>query len=84
MFRQMIKHSVRPDEFTFPGVLKACSKLGALREGEQIHAHIIKLIVGFGCTEFVENSLVYMYVSCDRLELTRQVFDGMSERSAIA
>ncbi|KAI3454426.1 hypothetical protein Pfo_011089 [Paulownia fortunei] len=84
LFRQMIEHSVRPDEFTFPSVLKACSKLRALREGEQIHAQAVKLIDGFGCTEFVENSLVYMYASCDRLELARHVFDGMSERSAIA
>ncbi|KAK4438548.1 Pentatricopeptide repeat-containing protein [Sesamum alatum] len=61
LFRQMVEHSVRPDEFTFPSVLKACSKLGALREGEQIHAHIVKLIDGFGCKEFVGNSLVYIH-----------------------
>ncbi|KAL0318576.1 UNVERIFIED_CONTAM: Pentatricopeptide repeat-containing protein, chloroplastic [Sesamum angustifolium] len=84
LFRQMVEHSVRPDEFTFPSVLKACSKLRALREGEQIHAHIVKLIDGFGCKEFVENSLLYMYACCHRLELARQLFDGMSERSPIA
>ncbi|KAK6123556.1 hypothetical protein DH2020_042704 [Rehmannia glutinosa] len=32
----------------------------ALKEGEQVHAHVVKLIYGFGSTEFVENSLVYM------------------------
>ncbi|GFP91230.1 pentatricopeptide repeat-containing protein at3g22690 [Phtheirospermum japonicum] len=34
----MIEHSVRPDELTFPDVLKACSKLRALKEGAEIHA----------------------------------------------
>ncbi|KAL3835244.1 hypothetical protein ACJIZ3_009980 [Penstemon smallii] len=84
LFRQMVEHLVQPDEFTFPSVLKACSKLGALKEGEQIHAHVLKLMDRFECTEFVENALVYMYACCGQHELARQVFDGMSERSAIA
>ncbi|KAG8378781.1 hypothetical protein BUALT_Bualt07G0020700 [Buddleja alternifolia] len=83
-FKQMIEHLVCPDEFTFSGALKACSKLRALREGEQIHAHIVKLIGRFGYTEFVENALVYMYASCDRVDLARQVFDEMPERSSMA
>ncbi|PIN26374.1 hypothetical protein CDL12_00886 [Handroanthus impetiginosus] len=84
LFKQMIEHSLRPDEFTFPSVLKACSKVRALREGEQVHAYIVKIIGEFGCTEFVENSLVYMYACCNRLELARLMFDKMSEKSAIA
>ncbi|KAH6832326.1 hypothetical protein C2S53_007424 [Perilla frutescens var. hirtella] len=84
LFRQMIEHLVQPDEFTFPGILKACSKLRALREGEQIHAYIVKSMGNLQCTEFVENSLVYMYASCDRLESARKVFDGMSKRSPVA
>lgn len=84
LFRQMLEQSVAPDEFTFPGVLKSCSKLRALREGEQIHAHVMKLIGGFRCTEFVENSLVYMYACCNRIEMARKVFDQMSERSPVA
>ncbi|KAH6770592.1 hypothetical protein C2S52_015395 [Perilla frutescens var. hirtella] len=84
LFRQMIEHLVQPDEFTFPGILKACSKLRALREGEQIHAYIVKSMGNLECTEFVENSLVYMYASCDRLESARKVFDGMSKRSPVA
>ncbi|GFP99507.1 putative pentatricopeptide repeat-containing protein at3g05240 [Phtheirospermum japonicum] len=83
LFRHMIEHSVRLDEFTFLGVLKACSKLRYLKEGEQIHAHVVKLMDGFGNTEFVENSLVYMYACCDHLDLACKVFDGMSVRSAI-
>ncbi|KAL2515624.1 Pentatricopeptide repeat-containing protein [Forsythia ovata] len=83
LFRQMIEHAVDPDEFTFPSILKACSRLRASREGEQIHAHVVKLQNGFGSKEFVENALVYMYASCGRVRLARQVFDRMSNRSAI-
>ncbi|KAL3628896.1 hypothetical protein CASFOL_027942 [Castilleja foliolosa] len=83
LFRQMIEHSVRPDEFTFPGVIKACSKLKALKEGEQVHAHVVKLMDTFGSREFVENSLVHMYACCGYIDLARKVFDGMSERSDV-
>ncbi|GFQ05836.1 pentatricopeptide repeat-containing protein at3g22690 [Phtheirospermum japonicum] len=83
LLRHMIEHSVRPNEFTFPGILKACSKLRALKEGEQIHAHVVKLMDGLGNIEFVEHSLVYMYACCGHLDLVHKVFDGMSERSAI-
>ena len=42
LFKKMLETSVEPDEFTFPCVLKACSRLRALSEGEQVHAHILK------------------------------------------
>ncbi|CAA2969532.1 pentatricopeptide repeat-containing At1g08070, chloroplastic-like [Olea europaea subsp. europaea] len=83
LFRQMIEHMVEPDEFTFPSILKACSRLNASREGEQIHTHVLKLQNGFGSKEFVENALVFLYASCGRVNLARQMFDEMSKRSAI-
>ncbi|XP_075661161.1 pentatricopeptide repeat-containing protein At1g08070, chloroplastic-like [Castanea sativa] len=82
LFKKMLETSVEPDEFTFPCVLKACSRLRALSEGEQVHAHILKC--GFGSVEFVENTLIHMYANCGRVEVARRVFDGMSERGVVA
>ncbi|GER38482.1 pentatricopeptide repeat-containing family protein [Striga asiatica] len=84
LFRRMIESSVPPNEFTFPGVLKACSKIGAFEEGNQIHAHIAKSKGGFGSREFVDNSLIYMYACCNRLDLARQVFEEMPEKTPVA
>ncbi|XP_057804270.1 pentatricopeptide repeat-containing protein At1g08070, chloroplastic-like [Salvia miltiorrhiza] len=84
LFRQLIQHFVRPDPFTYSGILKACSKLVALKEGEQIHAHVLKSMDKLDRSEFVENSLVYMYASCGLLQSARKVFDEMSERSPVA
>ncbi|KZV25679.1 pentatricopeptide repeat-containing protein [Dorcoceras hygrometricum] len=84
LFRKMIENSVHPDEFTFPSILKACSQVGALREGEQVHAQILKLVDGFGRRGFVENAMVHLYATCGRLELAHQLFDRRSERSVIA
>ncbi|XP_073146534.1 pentatricopeptide repeat-containing protein At1g08070, chloroplastic-like [Henckelia pumila] len=83
-FRKMVESFVHPDEFTFPSILKACSQVGALSEGEQVHAQILKVVDGFECRGFVENALVHLYATCGRIELARQLFDGMSERSAVA
>lgn len=74
---------VGPDEFTFPSILKACSKYKAAREGKQIHAHVVKLQNEFGSKEFVENALAYTHGSCGQVNLTHKLFDKMSKRSAI-
>lgn len=78
LFKQMHENSVQPDEFTFPCVLKACSRLQALTEGEQIHALIMKC--GFGSHGFVKNTLIHMYANCGEADVARRVFDEMSER----
>ncbi|XP_051123370.1 pentatricopeptide repeat-containing protein At1g08070, chloroplastic-like [Andrographis paniculata] len=83
LFRQMIEH-LCPDEFTISGILKACSKIGAVREGAQIHALFVKRVDYFACREFVENGLVYMYACCGQVEMARKVFDEMPERSSVA
>lgn len=78
LFKKMRENSVQPDEFTFPSTLKACSRFGALHEGEQIHAQILKC--GFHLNGFVQNTLIHMYASCGELEVARRVFDGMSQK----
>ena len=81
LFKKMCENSVQPDEFTFPSVLKACSRLGTLSEGEQIHAQIVKY--GFKSNGFVENTLIHMYASCGELDIARKVFDEMSQRDVM-
>ncbi|XAR50243.1 hypothetical protein NMG60_11004513 [Bertholletia excelsa] len=81
LFKGMYERSIQPDEFTFPCILKACSRLRALNEGEQIHAQVMKH--GFGSNEFVENTLIHMYANCGEVEVARRVFDGMSNRGVI-
>ncbi|KAM7475473.1 hypothetical protein LguiB_022716 [Lonicera macranthoides] len=78
VFEKMLENSAQPDEFTFPSVLKACSRLRALKEGKQIHAQVVKF--GFGSNGFVENSLIHMYGNCGEIGVARLVFDEMPEK----
>lgn len=57
-------------------------KNDALREGEQIHAHIVKC--GFKANGFIENAMIRMDASCGDLDVGRRVFDGLPERARMA
>ncbi|KAK0586765.1 hypothetical protein LWI29_011913 [Acer saccharum] len=80
LYQKMHENSVQPDPFTFPCTLKACSRLRALREGEQIHAQIVKS--GFGSK--VNNTLIHMYANCGKIEFACKVFDGTSKSDVFA
>lgn len=80
--RMLEEGIVLPDKYTFPFVLKACAYLFDLSEGEQTHAHVLKL--GFCSDVYICNSLIHFYASCGRLDLARKVFDKMPERSLVS
>lgn len=82
LYPEMLERSVPPDEFTFPCILKACSRLGAVDEGEQIHAQILKM--GILLTGFVGNTLIHMYANCGKIKIAGKVFDGLTERNVMA
>ncbi|KAG9441233.1 hypothetical protein H6P81_017087 [Aristolochia fimbriata] len=72
----------RPDDFTFPLVLKACARLSAIDEGEITHVQIYKL--GFGFNVVVANSLIDMYWRCGFLIPARLIFDKMPDRNTVS
>ncbi|XP_011629106.1 pentatricopeptide repeat-containing protein ELI1, chloroplastic-like [Amborella trichopoda] len=83
LYIEMVKDVVFPDDFTFPLVLMACSSIVGLREGQQVHSHLIKQGFSIG-NVYVQNSLMHMYSSCDKLHFARQVFDEMPVKSLVS
>ncbi|KAI3905445.1 hypothetical protein MKW98_013243 [Papaver atlanticum] len=81
LFKQMKENCIEPDKYTFSCILKSCSKLHGLQEGEQIQAHIMKS--GFGSSGFVQNTLIHMYANCGKIDIARRVFDEISDRGVI-
>ncbi|KAL9434133.1 hypothetical protein AB3S75_028880 [Citrus x aurantiifolia] len=82
LYKTMLENSVEPDRFTFACTLKACSRIKALEEGEQIHAQILKS--GFGCRQLVTNTLIHLYANCGRIDIARKMFDRMSNRDVFS
>ena len=82
-FLSMLRNSTaRPDNFTYPFLLKSCAKLGLTHEGKQLHGLIIKS--GFGSDRYVEHSLIHMYCACGEPGHAYKMFDKMSKRDVVS
>ncbi|KAG9458964.1 hypothetical protein H6P81_003472 [Aristolochia fimbriata] len=79
-YLEMLERDVRPDNFTFPFVLKGCSHLFALKEGMQIHGQVFKF--GFQSDIYVQNSLINVYGRCGEIKLSCAVFDQVEVKSS--
>ena len=66
-----------PNQFTFVGVLNACSDLTSLLEGKQIHSYLVKL--GFELQLYIKSALVAMYARCGNVDDARKGFDQLNK-----
>ena len=87
VYKEMLGHShgenpIIPDKFTFPFVVKSCAGIMCYDLGKQVHGHVIKF--GAKSITVTENSLVEMYVKCDKLDDAHRVFEEMTERDAVS
>ncbi|XP_010536533.1 PREDICTED: pentatricopeptide repeat-containing protein At4g25270, chloroplastic [Tarenaya hassleriana] len=82
MYFQMVEEGVKPDQFTFPRVLKACGRIGWIRIGEAVHRDLVK--EGFGYDGFVLNALVNMYAKCGDIVKARRVFDKICLKDSVS
>ncbi|KAK9162235.1 hypothetical protein Syun_003137 [Stephania yunnanensis] len=82
LYASMLGSGIRPDNYTFPCVLKACSGCENLRVGLQIHAAALR--VGLDANLFVGNGLISMYGKCDLLCDARRVLDGMHRKDVVS
>ncbi|KAJ8646685.1 hypothetical protein MRB53_008433 [Persea americana] len=81
VYANMPGHGIRPDHYTFPCVLKACSGTENLQVGLQIHTAVLRF--GLDSNLFVGNALIAMYGKCSCLFEARRVFSEMSHRDVV-
>eukprot|EP01018_Ginkgo_biloba_P011555 Gb_34228 [translate_table: standard] len=82
LFPSMQRAGMKPNEFTFSSVLRACASLFALENGKQVHSNTIKS--GFEFHVFVGSALVDMYAKCESIQDAHQLFDKMPERNVVS
>ncbi|KAK2977417.1 hypothetical protein RJ640_004200 [Escallonia rubra] len=73
---------VKPDNFTFPCLIKACGGLRDAGLGRGVQGMVVKS--GLISDVFVTNALVGMYGKCGLLEEAVQVFEEMLERNVVS
>lgn len=73
-----------PDDFTLSSTLKACRGLGAIQEGRQIHAFLIRQGYSISAHKILSGALVDLYAQCGYLFQALDVFIKMEAKSLIS
>lgn len=82
IFCLMLENGVCADKFSFSLVLKACGRMGLVKEGLQIHGLLRKMETGSHL--YLQNSLIGWYHRCGYIEFSRQVFDRIPKRDSVS
>ncbi|EFH53913.1 hypothetical protein ARALYDRAFT_323502 [Arabidopsis lyrata subsp. lyrata] len=83
LFSEMITQGhVEPNHFTFSSAFKACGNVSDPRVGKQVLGHAFKR--GLASNSSVSNSVISMFVKCDRMEDARTAFESLSEKNLVS
>ncbi|OIT37998.1 PREDICTED: pentatricopeptide repeat-containing protein At3g16610 [Nicotiana attenuata] len=82
LYYEMVESGVRPTNYTYPFVIKACSAMQDVENGVKIHEHVKRH--GLDGDVYICTALVDFYAKCGLLVEARQVFDGMWKRDIVA
>nr|POF01970.1 pentatricopeptide repeat-containing protein [Quercus suber] len=76
LFRRMRgSGEVKPNEFTLDCVIRACGRLGRLREGRIAHGFLIKY--GFEFDHSIASTLIEFFCDCEAIDEAKRVYDWM-------
>ncbi|GFZ02035.1 pentatricopeptide repeat (PPR) superfamily protein [Actinidia rufa] len=84
LFDGMVEGGVaKPNEATLVSVLTACAHLGRLDRGEWVHTYISNNMK-IEPDVLLSTALLTMYAKCGAVDLARDVFDEMPNRSVVS
>lgn len=82
LYKGMLNCESRPDNYTYPLLLKICANLGLNLMGLEVFGHVIQL--GFEFDMFVHNAVIHMLVSCGEFDSASKVFDKSCVRDLVS
>ncbi|XVE68174.1 hypothetical protein DITRI_Ditri09bG0047600 [Diplodiscus trichospermus] len=77
----MAKRGIEPDSFTFPFVLKACTKLCWRKMGLGIQGKALKM--GFIGNTFLRNTLIHFHANCGDLTVASELFEDSAKGDVV-
>ncbi|WMV44465.1 hypothetical protein MTR67_037850 [Solanum verrucosum] len=81
-FHGMRNEGFLPNNFTFPFLLKSCTRLSNFELGVKAHGLVVK--GGFDYDVFVKTGLVCFYARCGFLDDAHQMFDDIPEKNVVS
>ncbi|XP_043698384.1 pentatricopeptide repeat-containing protein At2g37320 [Telopea speciosissima] len=82
LYHQMRRFNLKPNDFTFVSLLRACTGSGSLGNGRTAHCQTIHM--GFCWHVHVANALISMYSKCGNIKEAFYVFEEMQARDIIS
>ncbi|KAI8006437.1 Pentatricopeptide repeat-containing protein [Camellia lanceoleosa] len=74
----LMTEGIQADSFTLGSVLTACTEIGSLRLGKEVHSHAI--VRGLHSNPFVGRELIEMYCKCKDVKAAQMTFDEVTEK----
>ncbi|XP_052133860.1 pentatricopeptide repeat-containing protein At3g02330, mitochondrial [Oryza glaberrima] len=81
-FNEMLRFGMKPDDFTYGSVLKACAALRSLEYGLMVHDKVIKS--GLGSDAFVASTVVDMYCKCGIIDEAQKLHDRIGGQQVVS
>ncbi|XP_015086175.1 putative pentatricopeptide repeat-containing protein At3g08820 [Solanum pennellii] len=81
-FHGMRNEGFLPNNFTFPFLLKSCTRLSDFELGVKAHGLVVK--GGFDYDVFVKTGLVCFYARCGFLDDAHQMFDDIPDKNVVS
>ncbi|KAI7736990.1 hypothetical protein M8C21_005403 [Ambrosia artemisiifolia] len=82
IFSQMQINGMRPNQYTYPSILRTCTVVGALDLGEQIHSQVVK--TGFQLNVYVCSVLIDMYSKHGDLYTAQKILSRLNEKDVVS
>ncbi|KAK9105423.1 hypothetical protein Scep_022267 [Stephania cephalantha] len=82
LFNRLTESDVVPDRYVLSSVISACSALGLLESGKQIHAYVLRN--GIDTDLSVTNSLIDFYAKCHKVKMSKKLFNQMDVKNVVS
>ncbi|GAA0149423.1 hypothetical protein LIER_08598 [Lithospermum erythrorhizon] len=82
LFSDLMMSGIKPNEFTFAGILNACTQQTSEELGKQVHGYMTR--VGFNPFSFAASALVHMYSKCGSMDYAYNVFRGLPKPDLVS
>lgn len=81
-FSKMQMEGLRPNQYTYPSILRTCTSVGALDLGVQIHTQVIK--AGFQPNVYVSSVLIDMYAKHGKLAIAEMILRRLNHKDIVS
>ncbi|XP_006339636.1 pentatricopeptide repeat-containing protein At4g37170-like [Solanum tuberosum] len=82
LFSCLMESGIRPNDFTFAGVLNACAHQTTEHFGKQVHGYMTR--IGFDPLSFAASTLVHMYAKCGSVDSAYKVFKRLPRPDVVS